>query len=189
MNEIAALNKMKSALRKFGPASGSEVAMPIIVTTGGTLDKVHDPITETLIFSENSHIEQILEQARIRGVEHYSIMCKDSADMTESDRQEILDFILKTPHQKIILTHGTTSMVESAKFIKDSVLEAGKVVILTGALRPYSLMNSDASFNIGCAMGAAHSLEAGTYIAMNGQIFTPDQVRKNTQTGYFEKID
>ena len=114
-------------------------------------------------------------------------MMIDSLLMSDKDRQYILDKCLKEKTSKIIITHGTDTMVETAKFIAKHVKD--KVVILTGAMIPIKFGSSDGLFNLGSALSFAQVLESGIYITMNGQYFRSDNVRKNKKLGVFEKLN
>lgn len=188
MKEIDALNKMKSVLRRYDTNKTNVSGSIFIISTGGTLDKIHNPISEALEFAENSHIEQILFQSKASHFRHNNIMRKDSMDMTHDDRNLIYETILNAPEEKILITHGTSTMVETARFLQSKHDIAHKAIVITGAMRPFSFMLSDAPFNIGCAVGALNILENGVFIAMNGQIFDPNHVEKNVEQGRFETI-
>lgn len=155
-----------------------------IIATGGTIDKIHDPISETLVFSDRSYLDELLEQCRVQGVEHQTLMLKDSLDITDQDRELIRQAILCRPENKIIITHGTSTMTQTAEFLKGKV--DGKTVVLFGAMRPFSLFKSDAGFNLGCAFAALQLLQPGVYITMNGQVFEAGTVRKDETRGIFE---
>jgi len=157
-----------------------------ILATGGTMDKVHDVVGEKLVFSDHSLVPEILHECRADGIEHEVIMLIDSLDMTDDDRQEVLKAILRRSENRIIVTHGTSTMPETAEYLKDKVKD--RTIVLTGAMRPFSLFQSDAPFNLGAAITAARVLPAGVYIAMNGQIFEAGKVEKNVVAGRFERI-
>ncbi|MDO9548673.1 MAG: asparaginase domain-containing protein, partial [Candidatus Marinimicrobia bacterium] len=114
-----------------------------------------------------------------------TIMQKDSLDMNESDRQLILEKISGAPHEQIVITHGTDTMIDTAKTL--SVIQ-DKTIVLTGSMQPARFKNSDAVFNIGCAMAAVQALPHGVYLTMNGRIFDPFSTRKNVGENRFEKI-
>ncbi|MCH7722286.1 MAG: asparaginase [Bacteroidetes bacterium] len=160
-----------------------------IYVTGGTFDKVYDPITEKLDFQE-THIPEILRIGRNRNnVELETLMFKDSLYMTDSDRQYILEKCQSCPEKKILVSHGTGTMVETARKLgeNDQSLE-DKTVVLFGAMIPYSIKDTDAEFNFGFALGAVSSLPSGVYIAMNGTIFDWYNIEKNTELGHFKTI-
>jgi L-asparaginase len=156
-----------------------------ILITGGTMDKEYDPLTGELTFSK-SHLSNMLNQVRckIRFVLE-EVMLKDSLQMMSEDREEILKKCVECLENKIIVTHGTDTMVETARVLGDNV--KGKTVVLVGAMIPYAFGASDALFNLGCAFSAVQALQQGVYITMNGKIFPWDKVRKNRKSGEFEE--
>jgi len=111
-------------------------------------------------------------------------MQKDSLDLTDADRDLVHDVINREPNRHIILTHGTDTMVKTAKRLNKI---KNKVIVLTGSMSPARFRSSDAGFNIACAITAVQTLNDGVYIAMNGRIFTPENVRKNVEKGIFEE--
>ena len=155
-----------------------------IVTTGGTIDKIY--------FDDKSQFQvgapQIGEILEALGVafafDVISVLRKDSLHITADDRELIRRTIEAQPARHVLVTHGTDSMVETAKVLAGI---AGKVIVLTGALNPARFSGSDAVFNIGCAVGAVQSLPDGVYIAMNGRIWDPARVRKNVAANRFEQ--
>ena len=154
------------------------------IAVGGTIDKVYfDRISEYQV--GESTIGEILGDAKVTF--HYtceSMIQKDSLDMTDEDRQEIHDTIAAGEDRYIIVTHGTDTMIQTAKKLQDI---PNKVILLTGAMVPAKFKSSDAPFNIGCAVAAVQSLAPGVYIAMNGRILDPDKVRKNREFNRFEE--
>jgi len=157
-----------------------------ILITGGTIDKEYNPITGELTFSK-SHLTNMLNQVRCKvKVILEEIMLKDSLQMRSQDREEILKRCSGCSERKIIITHGTDTMVETAGILGKEL--KGKTVVLVGALIPYAFGASDALFNLGCAFSAAQALSAGVYLTMNGKIFPWDHVRKNKESGEFEDI-
>jgi L-asparaginase len=157
-----------------------------ILITGGTMDKEYDPLTGGLTFAE-SHLSNILNQVRCKvRVVLEDVMLKDSLQMTREDRERILKKCIDCLENKIIITHGTDTMVETAHVLDNRV--KGKTVVLVGAMIPYAFGASDALFNLGCAFTAVHVLPHGVYITMNGKIFPWDNVRKNRESGEFEEL-
>ncbi len=158
----------------------------LILITGGTLDKVHDTITEGLIFcpDRRSQVPHVLETGRSADFDMRILMQKDSLDMDAADRAMILDAVNSASHSQIVITHGTGTMELTAKYLDGKT--GDKTVVLTGAMRPYSLGRSDAGFNLGGALIAAQTLGAGVYAVMNGAVFAGKDVRKDTQTGRFD---
>jgi L-asparaginase len=157
-----------------------------ILVTGGTIDKEYDPLTGELTLSK-SHLSNMLNQVtcKVRFILE-EVMLKDSLQMMREDRDEILKKCIHCVENKIIVTHGTDTMVETAQVLGDHV--RGKTVVLVGAMIPYAFGASDALFNLGCAFSAVQALQQGVYITMNGKIFHWDNVRKNKESGEFEEL-
>jgi L-asparaginase len=155
-----------------------------IVTTGGTIDKIYfDDKSQFQI--GDPQIGEILETLGVAFTfEVLPVMRKDSLHMTDVDRAAIRTAIERQPHRQVLVTHGTDTMVETARALAGV---SGKVIVLTGALNPALFKGSDAVFNIGCAVGAVQSLPDGVYIAMNGRIWDPERVRKNVEANRFEE--
>jgi L-asparaginase len=156
-----------------------------ILVTGGTFDKTYDEINGRLSFA-TTHLPEMLRLGRSR-VETTldTLMMIDSLDMTEADRARIANHCAQCAETRIVITHGTDTMVETARVVAQSV--HGKTIVLTGAMVPYAFGSSDGLFNLGSALSFAEVLPPGVYIAMNGQHFPWDRVRKNRETGVFEK--
>lgn len=157
-----------------------------ILITGGTIDKEYDPITGELTFAK-SHLSNMLNQVRckVRFVLE-EVMLKDSLEMRDEDREEILKRCIPCLEKKVIITHGTDTMVETARFLGKNL--KGKTVVLVGALIPYAFGASDALFNLGSAFSAVQALQPGVYITMNGKVFPWNNVRKNKESGEFEEL-
>ena len=157
-----------------------------IFVTGGTFDKEYDEINGNLYFKK-THIREMLDLGRSKiDVNISTLMMKDSLEMKNEDRALILDNCLKAKENKIIITHGTDTMVETAKSI--AARKLNKTVVLTGAMIPYKFGSSDGLFNLGAAIGFVQSLNHGVYIAMNGKYFNHDEVEKNNDIGEFTAI-
>jgi|TARA_A100001011_G_scaffold93991_1_gene98935 L-asparaginase len=157
-----------------------------IFVTGGTFDKEYDEINGNLYFKK-THIREMLDLGRSKiDVNISTLMMKDSLEMKNEDRALILDNCLKAKEDKIIITHGTDTMVETAKSI--AARKLNKTVVLTGAMIPYKFGSSDGLFNLGAAIGFVQSLNHGVYIAMNGKYFNHDEVEKNNDIGEFTAI-
>ena len=154
------------------------------IAVGGTIDKVYfDRISEYQV--GESVIGEILRDANVTfDYACESMIHKDSLDMTDEDRQEIHDAIAADEHRYIIVTHGTDTMIQTAKKLQTI---PNKVILLTGAMVPAKFKTSDAPFNIGCAVAAVQSLPPGVYVAMNGRILDPNKVRKNRELNLFEE--
>jgi L-asparaginase len=157
-----------------------------IVVTGGTFDKTYDEISGRLSFG-STHLPEMLRLGRSR-VETTieALMMIDSLDMTDADRARIVQSCVRCSENRIVITHGTDTMVETARAVAQGV--TGKTVVLTGAMVPYAFGSSDGLFNLGSALSFAEVLPPGVYIAMNGQHFVWDRVRKNREAGVFERI-
>jgi L-asparaginase len=157
-----------------------------ILITGGTIDKEYDPLTGELTFPK-SHLSNMLNQVRckVRFVLE-EMMLKDSLEMRDKDREEILKKCTDCSQNRVVITHGTDTMVETARFLGKNV--KGKTVVLVGAMIPYAFGASDALFNLGCAFSAVQALQPGVYITMNGKIFLWNNVRKNKDSGEFEEL-
>ena len=157
-----------------------------IFVTGGTFDKTYDEIRGGLSFGD-THLTEMLRLGRSRvDVAVRTLMMVDSLDMTDADRELIVRNCLHCPESRIVITHGTDTMVETARALAAGV--QGKTVVLTGAMIPYAFGSSDGLFNLGSALSLAQVLPPGVYIAMNGQHFSWDRVRKNRETGVFEAL-
>ena len=158
-----------------------------IVVSGGTFDKTYDEINGRLSFGA-THLPEMLRLGRSR-VETTieTLMMIDSLDMTDADRARIVDSCGRCPETRIVVTHGTDTMVETARAVAHGVRD--KTVVLTGAMVPYAFGSSDGLFNLGSALSFAEVLPPGVYIAMNGQHFIWDRVRKNRETGVFERVE
>ncbi len=156
-----------------------------IFTAGGTIDKVYfDAKSEYLI--GKSKVGDILIESKVEAeYETHSILRKDSLEMTDDDRQLIFDTINAAANGRILLTHGTDTMVQTARHL---LAIQNKTIVLTGSMAPARFRETDAIFNIGFAFAAVQTLPLGVYIAMNGKIFDPQQVKKNRAQNRFEEI-
>ena len=155
-----------------------------ILITGGTFDKTYNELTGQLYF-QDSHLPEMLKLGRCNlDLEVRTLMMIDSLDMTDDDRQIILEHCRHSEESRIVITHGTDTMVQTASALAAHIRD--KTIVLTGAMVPYKFGSSDGLFNLGAALAFAQTLAHGVYIAMNGHAFRWDQVRKNRQTGMFE---
>src|SRR6266576_3961768 len=161
--------------------------MPIrILVTGGTFDKEYNERTGQLYFKD-THLPEMLRLGRSRvDVTIRTVMMTDSLEMTDADRALIVQNCLQLSEDRIVITHGTDTMVETAAAIAKAVSD--RTVVLTGAMIPYAFGSSDGLFNLGSAISFAQTLPAGVYIAMNGKCFPWDRVRKNRDRVEFEEI-
>ena len=161
--------------------------MIAILVTGGTFDKQYNELAGTLAFKE-THVPEMLRLGRSRvDVSVRQLMMIDSLDMTDADRDAIAGACLTSDASKIVVTHGTDTMVETARALAARAID--KTIVLTGAMVPYAFGSSDGLFNLGSALSFAQTLPAGVYIAMNGRAFNWNNVRKNRETGIFETIN
>ena len=156
-----------------------------ILITGGTFDKEYDEIKGSLYFKE-THMTEILELGRSRvDVNIEKLMLIDSLDMTPSQRELIVNKCIESEDDQIVITHGTDTMTKTGKMLAEKKVD--KTIVLTGAMIPYAFgSSSDGFFNLGSALSFVQSLNHGVYIAMNGQYFDFDKVKKNKVKGYFE---
>ena len=157
-----------------------------IIATGGTFDKTYDPIKGSLGFSD-SQLAQVVSHARIAS----TVVCEiamqiDSLDMHDSHRQQILLACQQSPQSQIVIVHGTDTMVATAQLLAGAGLT--KTIVLTGAMVPFTVAQSDALFNLGYALACAQHREHGVYVAIGGQCFAWDKVRKNRALGFFESL-
>jgi L-asparaginase len=159
-----------------------------ILVTGGTFDKEYDELSGKLFFRD-THVEEMLRLGRARldlAVE--TVMMIDSLEMDDSGRQAVVARCRAAGERALVVTHGTDTMVETARALAAAALE-GKTVVLTGAMVPYAFGSSDGLFNLGSALSFVQILPPGIYVAMNGRHFAWNQVRKNRETGTFEASD
>lgn len=157
-----------------------------LLITGGTFDKHYDEIKGMLTFKD-SHLPDILKQVRITSpVEMEIVQLIDSLEMTDEHRRIILETCTRAAEERIVITHGTDRMPETARTLGQGGLE--KTIVLTGAMVPYKISGSDALFNLGSAFIAARLLPHGVYIAMNGRVFSWDNVRKDFESGVFVNL-
>ena len=157
-----------------------------ILTTGGTFDKVYYDAKSEFHFGEPI-VGELLREANVSfDYEVESLMQKDSLDITDDDRRLIRDAVTRVSADRILIVHGTDSMVETALCLLDV---PDSTIVLFGAMQPARMRYSDAMYNLGVACTAAQLLPPGVYIAMNGLIFDPREVRKNRDTARFEAVD
>ena len=158
-----------------------------ILVTGGTFDKEYDEVRGRLFFKD-THVQEMLDKGRSRvPVSIRTLMMIDSLEMTDADRALVVEQCRQSEVDRIVVTHGTDTMVETATAIAAADL-AGKTVVLTGAMIPYAFGSSDGLFNLGSALSFAQVLPPGVYVAMNGQHFPWNTVRKNRDTATFERV-
>ncbi len=160
-----------------------------VFVTGGTFDKEYNYITGELFFKD-THLKEMFDRGRCEvKVEIRTLMMVDSLDMGEDEHSIIVYNCRKTEANRILLTHGTDRMVDTARVLAEANID-GKTIVLTGAMVPYAFgMSSDGFFNLGSALAFVQVLPPGVYVVMNGRYFPWNQVRKNRQTGTFEEIE
>lgn len=158
-----------------------------IFATGGTFDKEYDEINGELFFKE-THLHELLSLGRSQlNVKIETLMMVDSLEMTKSEKQYIVEKCKSEQTDRIIITHGTDTMVETAKIIAEDIND--KTIILTGAMIPIKFGSSDGLFNLGSALSFIQVIQPGVYITMNGRYFKWDNVSKNKRLGVFERIN
>jgi L-asparaginase len=157
-----------------------------IFITGGTFDKEYNELKGELFFKE-THLPEMLERSRSTlAVRVQTLTMIDSLQMTEEDRELIIDRCRDAREGRIVITHGTDTMEVTARVLAARV--PGKTIVLTGAMIPYKFGSSDGFFNLGCSLAFVQTLPPGVYVAMNGRCFSSDNVRKNRETGQFEEL-
>lgn len=161
--------------------------MPVrIFVTGGTFDKEYNELNGQLFFKD-THIQEILKLGRCKvDLSIRTLMLIDSLEMTDTDRDIIAESCKRAEENRIVITHGTDTMTQTAKVLAEHITD--KTIVITGAMIPYKFGSSDGLFNLGSALAFAQTLPHGVYIAMNGRYFNWDNVRKNKQKGIFEEI-
>lgn len=165
--------------------NGAEVVPILVITTGGTIDKVYFDAKSEFEIGEPT-VEHIFREVGVTvPFRLLALMRKDSLELTAEDRQQVRAAVENAQESQILITHGTDSMAETAETLQGVV---GKTVVLTGAMAPARFRVTDAVFNVGCAMAAVQCLPEGVYLAMNGRIFEAGKVKKNREAGCFEKL-
>jgi len=157
-----------------------------VIAAGGTFDKHYDEIAGTLGFAR-SVLPAVIAQSRIGlPVRLEELPLLDSLDMQQQDRLRIVDACRRAGEDRIVVIHGTDTMADTAQVLGQAQL--GKTIVMTGAMVPYEIANSDALFNFGMAVGVAQVLPAGVHVVMSGQVFNWDNVRKDRTLGVFERL-
>ena len=158
-----------------------------VFVTGGTFDKEYDELSGRLFFRA-THLPEMLRLARCRvEVRVQTLFMKDGLDMDEADRRAVVEACRTSAEERIVVTHGTDTMVETAAALLAARLP--RTIVLTGAMVPYAFGSSDGLFNLGSAISFAQVLPHGVHVAMNGRCFAGDRVRKDRGTGIFEETD
>ena len=160
-----------------------------VLVTGGTFDKDYNELTGSLVFKD-THLPEMLRLGRCHvAVCVQTLMMIDSLEMTANERARIVDECRAADEQQIVITHGTDTMIDTAKVLAAAFPPDGeKTIVLTGAMVPYAFGSSDGLFNLGSAISFVQVLPAGVYVAMNGRAFHWDSVTKNRETGVFEAL-
>jgi len=172
-------------LRLSGAVIQPRIVRIRIFVTGGTFDKEYDELRGRLFFKD-SHVQEMLSLGRSRvDVDIRTLMMVDSLEMTEDDRALVLEHCRKTDETRIVVTHGTDTMEDTARILGKAALD--KTIVLTGAMVPFKFGSSDGLFNLGSALAFAQTLPAGVYVVMNGRYIHWERVRKNRATGEFEE--
>ncbi|MCX6105307.1 MAG: asparaginase domain-containing protein [Proteobacteria bacterium] len=158
-----------------------------VFVTGGTFDKNYNEIDGTLVFGD-THVSELLKLGRCKvQIKVRTLMMIDSLEMTEADRQSIVENCISCREEMIVITHGTDTMVDTAQRLGEQVSD--KTIVLTGAMIPFTFGSSDGLFNMGSAVAFVQALPHGVYIAMNGRVFSWKNVMKNRKLGEFEELD
>ncbi len=162
----------------------------LFIITGGTIDSYYESSKDTILPNKKSIIAEVLKNFKADENCSYSLVCmKDSRALTEADRKKVLEVIKKTPHKKIIITHGTYTMPDTARFLNAHLKKSNKTIVLTGAMIPITgFCPSDGTFNLGYTMAIVEYLKPGIYVAMNGKVFDPSEVMKDLSAGKFSSI-
>ena len=157
-----------------------------VFITGGTFDKEYNELNGSLYFKE-THLQEMLDKGRSRlELKTETLFMKDSLEFTDLEREKIREACATASCDRILITHGTDTMTQTAEFLADRIQD--KTIVLTGAMIPYKFGSSDGMFNLGSALAFVQLLPPGIYISMNGKIFPAGQVRKNLARGEFESM-
>jgi L-asparaginase len=177
---------MLHGIIKSFPLTIPETMSLRIIATGGTFDKHYNELNGTLGFA-HSHLPEVIARSRMTIPVALEVLpLLDSLDMQDADRERVLTSCRAAAESAIVIVHGTDTMKETAAVLGAAAL--AKTVVLSGAMIPYAIANSDAMFNLGFASAAAQILPAGVYVAMNGQVFAWDNVTKNRSAGVFQPL-
>ena len=160
------------------------------IITGGTIDSYYDGTKDTVVPNKHSIIPEVLNSFKLYNKSEFTEICmKDSRQINQQDREEVLKTIEESSHKNIIITHGTYTMPDTARFLKANLKRNDQVIILTGSMIPIKGFSpSDGTFNLGFAIAQFEYLKPGVYVSMNGRIFTPDEVIKILAEGRFTSI-
>ncbi|MFH2105642.1 MAG: asparaginase domain-containing protein [Candidatus Micrarchaeota archaeon] len=159
------------------------------IITGGTIDSHFDPAKDAVIIGERTYVEEYIRKLQLHNEIKFSIVfLKDSREIRHRDRQKLVDEVKRSPYKRIVITHGTYTLPDSAQYLKENLLNTDKTIVFTGSMIPLKGFEfSDAPFNLGYAIASVQTLSHGIYICMNGKVFDPDKVDKNKVEGRFEE--
>lgn len=160
------------------------------IITGGTIDSYYDPIKDAAVPNEKSIIPQFVKSLKLyNSVEFTEICMKDSRDIVKEDLNKILNAIEKSPNKNIIITHGTYTMPDTARFLKANLKRKDQIIIITGSMIPLvGFSPSDGPFSIGYSIAKSQDLKHGIYVCMNGKVFSSEEVMKISKEGRFVSI-
>ncbi len=160
------------------------------IITGGTIDSYYEGTKDTVVTNEHSVIPEFIKSVKLYNDSIFTEVCmKDSRELDEKDRKELLKTIEESPSNKIIITHGTYTMPDTARFLKANLKRNGQTIILTGSMIPIKGFSpSDGTFNLGYTLAQVQKLEPGIYVCMNGKTFDPEEVMKIISQGRFSSI-
>lgn len=161
-----------------------------LILTGGTIDSYYEGTQDTAIPNEHSVIPEFIKSAKLYNKFLFTEVCmKDSRQLNENDHREILKTLEESPANKIIITHGTYTMPDTARYLKANLKRDDQTIILTGSMTPIKgFAPSDGTFNLGYTLAQVQTLEPGIYVCMNGKVFSPEEVMKIIQEGRFSSI-
>lgn len=162
----------------------------LFILTGGTIDSYYEGAKDTVIPNEHSVIPEFISSLKLYEQTDFTEVCmKDSRDINEADRREILKAVEESPFKKIIITHGTYTMPDTARYLKANLKRDNQTIILTASMIPIKgFAPSDGSFNLGFALAQVEILSAGIYVAIHGRIFQPEEIIKLISEGRFISI-
>ena len=167
----------------------SEKAIHFIIT-GGTIDSFYESTKDTVIPNETSVIPLFLGSLKLYDKPEFTVVCmKDSRDLVKTDLQNVMDVVENSPHKKVIITHGTYTMPDTARFLKANLKRKDQTIVITGSMIPLlGFSPSDGPFALGYAVAKVQNLENGVYVCMNGRVFSPEEVMKVNKEGIFFSI-
>jgi L-asparaginase len=160
-----------------------------VILTGGTFDKVYDVVREQLVFQGGHVFSNIADAAYLTHLDVRPLMTVDSLDMDKAHRGEIVEAIESAPHARVIIVHGTSTILETARHLEDIFGRDEKTIVLTGSLKPARFEIVEAACNIGIALCAARYFPGGVYVALHGLVSPASSLRKDRDTGRFVLVD